>query len=71
MPPHNMPLRQALTRSVAEECGYPRIAAVRQIDERYWLLHRKCADRTATPAELDELDDMCAAKEAEAGRMGI
>lgn len=37
----------------------------RPLNERLWELHRKCADRTATKAELDELDAMCRALETE------
>lgn len=45
----------------------PRIAPItvepRLPNARLWELHRKCIDRTATQAEMDELDLMCRALE--------
>lgn len=45
----------------------PRIAQItlapRRLNERLWELHRNCAERTATPLELIELEAMCGALE--------
>lgn len=35
-----------------------------KLNTRLWELHRKCADRSATPAELSELEMMCRALES-------
>jgi len=42
---------------------------VRLPNERLWELHAKCAARTATPDEIDELDAMCAQLEAQGDTM--
>lgn len=36
---------------------------VRQLDEDLWRLHQKCAEGTATPSELRELDRRIAVAE--------
>ena len=41
---------------------HPIAAQVRALDARYWSLHLKCADGTATADDLAELDAMEAAK---------
>ena len=43
----------------------PITVAVRPLNERLWELHRKCAARTATDAELTELELMCRALDAD------
>lgn len=47
---------------------HPITERVRMPDQRYFALHRKCADGSATSADLDELEAMIAAKEAEYAR---
>lgn len=44
---------------------HPIATTVRPLNERLWDLHRKCADKTATRAELDELEAICAALETD------
>jgi hypothetical protein len=58
-----MPLRQQLIRSLAFEGVRPVLVTPQLPDERYSLLHRKCAAGTIVDDERAELDLMCAEKE--------
>jgi hypothetical protein len=64
-------LRQQLIRSLAIEGVKPVLVTPRLPDERYCLLHRKCAAGTIAPDERAELDLMCAEKEREADEAGL
>ena len=61
------------TQRIADAVKAARIAqvepvsvAVRMPNERLFALHRKCAAGTATTAELDELEAICAELEGKA-----